>query len=184
MLRTRISVAGSTAGVGVITHHWLATPDSAGAAAVRSAIDTWLGAIKGQCSTTTVFTFFEPLEVVDPASGATTSTLSVASLTHTGTNAGQQLPWQSQWLVRWRTGVYVGGREVRGRTFIPGPTVNGQLSGIPTSAAITALDTASTTLANDATAALAVWSKARGVAENVSAASTWNRFASLRSRRD
>jgi hypothetical protein len=184
MLRSRINIAGVATGGGVITQHWLASEDGAGALAVRTALNTWLTAVKSQVHTTCVFTVFEPLEVIDPATGQVSGTLPITTMTHVGASTTEQQPRAIQALVRWFTGVYVGGREIRGRTFIPGITEGGNDAGVPASALMTNLDSAANTLASDSSAKLAVWSKARGQAVDVVSAATWNQFAVLRSRRD
>lgn len=59
------------------------------------------------------------------------------------TNGGDPLPFATQALVRYDTGVYVRGRRLRGRSFIPGYTETDQTSGVgPAAAFITGLNTA------------------------------------------
>lgn len=100
-------------------------------------------------------------------------------------------PLSTQGLVRWSTGLIVGGRRLRGRTNVPGVTETGTQSGRPTTTYTGVLQAA----ANDLVAAdvgLAVWSRPNdeanppkgGAAAAVTGASVWDQWAVLRSRRD
>lgn len=184
MLRTRVALTGPVSGAAVITQHWLSSDDSAGVTAARAALSTWLTAVAGQCHTSLGFSLEPEVDVVDPNTGQVTGVLTAAALNVSGTNAGDLLPLATQWLCRWRTDDFVGGREVRGRTFIPGPTRNGALNGQPTTAAIAALNAANATLVGDSAAGFAVWSRKLLSAHDVSSGSAWSKFAVLRSRRD
>jgi hypothetical protein len=99
-----------------------------------------------------------------------------------GTNTEEELPFTSQLLVQFRTGVYVEGRERRGRMYLPGLTELDNENGRPTGAIQSGI-------ANDATALaehnppLCVYTPAKGAAV-VSGVSVWNQWAILRSRRD
>jgi hypothetical protein len=100
-----------------------------------------------------------------------------------GSAAGDPLPRATQGLIRWHTGVYVGGREVRGRTFVPGPTETFS-TGAPTATYLTTAQTAVTNLLASVSADLHVWSKAHTVTYPATSGDPWNDWAVLRSRRD
>lgn len=102
------------------------------------------------------------------------------------TSTEQPLPWTTQALFRLRTGVFVNGRELRGKVFIPGNTENRSLDGVPDNAWQTLLN-GNWTFAFGGLAgsnAVQVWSPTHGVADNVQSATVWEQWASLRSRRD
>lgn len=120
---------------------------------------------------------------LDAATGELTGTEEVAGSNGQGDIAGEWLPPATQVLVQWRTGTFVNGRELRGRTFIPGVFQNANDNGVLSSTVRTALSTA---IAGWLTAGPVplIWSRAHLVSSLVSSASVWNQFAVLRSRRD
>jgi hypothetical protein len=127
------------------------------------------------------------VEEVDPATGLITDVFQQTSLSFAGSNASDPVPWASQVLTRWRTGVYVGGREVRGRTYWPGCVEPQVVGGVLAPAAITAYDLVwSTHLADPDVAAAGdrvIYSPKNLGAFNVNAGQTWNQMAVQRSRR-
>lgn len=107
-----------------------------------------------------------------------------------GTAGGQALPRATQALVQWRTGVYIAGRELRGRLFLPcfveDASNDGVLDGTAKSAIEDALDIL---LGIDLgtqgfNGSLSVWSRTHGTHETVQSFSVSDQFAVLRSRRD
>lgn len=101
-----------------------------------------------------------------------------------GTDDSDPLPPATQCLVRLRTGVFVAGREVRGRIFIPSGGEALSVGGKPGGGRLTELQTAVGGLVGDINSTLVVFSRTHGVAPPVSSGSVWNQFAVLRSRRD
>jgi len=101
-----------------------------------------------------------------------------------GVDDSDPLPPQTQMLVRWRTGQFSNGREVRGRTFIPSAGEATSFLGAPTASRVAALAAAANTLVTDTSAQLVVWSRTHQVAFPVDSSSVWSKFATLRSRRD
>lgn len=103
------------------------------------------------------------------------------------TGSGARQPLVVQGLVRLRTGAYVGGREIRGKVFLPGTTDANDTDGVPSTAYQTAMNTAFQNLVSSSLAAtvpLLVWSPTKGQAAQVTQVSTWAQWAILRSRRD
>jgi hypothetical protein len=113
--------------------------------------------------------------------GDVISVASIGSLGGSGLAGGEQMPAATQGLVRWRTGQYVGGREIRGRTFIPAPTES-HGSSVPNTEYLQDIAGAAAGLV--AMPEFVIWSKQNGLAPGVTAASVWNQWAVLRSRRD
>jgi hypothetical protein len=102
--------------------------------------------------------------------------------TQTGTNTAESIPLASQGLIRWGTGIYVGARQVRGRTFIPGlaSTAIGNDGQMNSSAQ------GQLTLMGNGLIALGlqIASKKNNLFYDVASCSTWDQFAVLRTRRD
>lgn len=102
-----------------------------------------------------------------------------------GTAGGAPLPPATQGLLRLRTGVIVRNRVLQGKIFLPGVPVSFSSDGIPSTAYRTAYDTAAGGLISNA---LTIYSRPRGGLPGsggaVGSASTWSKFAVLRSRRD
>jgi hypothetical protein len=94
------------------------------------------------------------------------------------------LPAATSLLIRWRTGQYASGKEIRGRTNIPGICESLSTNGTPDPALITTWQTRATALLSSANARHVVWSKKNGGACVTSSASPWTQWAILRSRRD
>lgn len=123
---------------------------------------------------------------IDPATGQTTAVYPVAPQSGGGSAAGEANPWATQGLIRWRTGQFVAGREVRGRTFLPATVEPQNTEGVPGTGFITIVNTAATAFLTAAGGGggLVVYSRAHGQAADVSQFSTWNQWAQLRTRRD
>lgn len=122
------------------------------------------------------------VEQFDPATGQTTGIVGGAPLIVGGTWGTAQSPPGTALVLRWRTGQYINGREVRGRTFWSGCGDFGDAAGLVPSSIITDAqgaqgDYLSTTLP-------AVYSPTNGTTRVISDASTWNMFGLIRSRRD
>lgn len=98
-----------------------------------------------------------------------------------GTDSADPLPPSVQGLIQWRTGVYVGGREIRGRTFIGCLTETSNTNGVPPSGTIAAWTGYATTMLGSA---LAVYSPTKHQWASVASGNAWGQFAVLRSRRD
>lgn len=122
------------------------------------------------------------VDVVNSTTGQITSTVQTTSASGSSSAAGEALPWATQGLIRWRTGVYSGGREIRGRTFLPGMLESNSF-GIPLASWTTPMQGVVNALIADANSTLIVWSrKNQGFAPVVSG-SVWQQWAVLRSRR-
>ncbi|HKZ21570.1 MAG TPA: hypothetical protein VJQ57_15875 [Acidimicrobiia bacterium] len=92
----------------------------------------------------------------------------------------------TQALIQWLTSSIIGGRRLRGRTFVPGLPQTAISTGSLASGIRTAIDTAADALVSSG-AGLQVWHRpqngAGGSAVAVSAASVWSEFAVQRGRR-
>jgi len=167
---------------------WLSTMhfDEAGGTAQQcvNAVGTFWAAVDAFIDSEVDWETEVDVEQVNPVNGQVTGLVSTTRANATGGVTGEALPVASQGLMRWRTGVFVAGREIRGRTFIPGLTELANDNGRPVAAAISGFNSAAIGLITDANSVFQIWSKANGQAQNVSAGSAWSEFAILRSRRD
>lgn len=187
MYRTRVVLTGVAGSPYYLTAHFVATGGTA-----QQAADAWMTFVAGATSGTgggypapAVLTSDGNVDLIDPATDTITGSLSVTQRTFQGSGSADTLPPATQLLVRWRTGNYVGGREIRGRTFIPllAETSSDQ-QGRPIPAVTSGFDTRGAALIADPNSQHCVYSKKNGVWEITSGASTWSQFAVLRSRRD
>lgn len=185
MLRVITEITGGSGGPQWSTMHFGGTTEGEAAAAALAAAAFWADL---QDTLTAAYQFHFDGEVyrVDPATNQILEVFLTAGWDRDGTKAGETLPWATQGLVRWRTGTYVAGRELRGRTFIPGWLESESGGGVPSPAAVAAMNAAGLQFLTSAAPAggAVVYSPTHGVASAISAAQAWDRWAVLRSRRD
>ena len=120
----------------------------------------------------------------DLSSGNPIGVFATSEAPMTSSGGGDALPWGTQGLIRWRTGAFVGGHEIRGRTFIPALTEGHNTAGRPASTLITILNNAASALISDATCELLVYSPTKSATATVVTGTAWSEWAQLRSRRD
>lgn len=123
------------------------------------------------------------VDVVDPITGNITASLTVAGGGMNGADASDPLPYFTQGLLRWNTGVYVSGRQVIGHTYLPGQTEGGSTNGRPISGLKSLWLAAGNALRNDTGNSFGVWSRKNGTFNECSGVATGLDFAVLRSRR-
>ena len=104
--------------------------------------------------------------------------------TGNGASAVEILPFATQAVVRLLTGTFIGGRQLRGRIFVPGLSESSATAGSVTGASAATITAAANALLGAAGPDLAVWSRVNATVEPVSGVSTWSQFGVLRSRRD
>lgn len=122
---------------------------------------------------------------VESSTNEIVGVVTVPATGQTGTASGTMLPRQTQALVRLLTGAFSGGRQVRGRVFVPGLAVGAiGATGQVASGTLAALNTAYATYLSALGPGAVVFSRKNGTAVPIIAASTWGEFATMRSRRD
>jgi hypothetical protein len=168
---------------------WVSTMYSSGisqaeADAFVAAVGAFWGAVDALMNTGVTWATEAEVEIVDPITGDITGTLVTTPQTGAGATVTELLPRIAQAVVRWRTGIFVAGREVRGRTFIPGLTELANTTGQLTPATQTTIQTAADTLNGVVGPTLNIWSRTHGVTHPVATASVWSQFSYLGSRRD
>lgn len=124
--------------------------------------------------------------IIETTTGQPVGVATVDPYTAPGGNVNDMLPRTTQCLIRWDTGVFLNGRQVRGRTFIPGMCENfNDDGGIPNAAFIAGVaETATALLEEPGNPQLVVWSRSTSTAQLVTGAAVWTQWAVLKSRRD
>jgi hypothetical protein len=120
---------------------------------------------------------------IDVASGNPVQTFLTTQDAVVTTSGSAEAPVATQGLISWRTGFYLGAREVRGRTFIPGVPQSSLGDGVPAAGYLAALTSAKTGLIANI-ADFGIYSHAHHVFATAISGTPWNQWATLRSRRD
>lgn len=125
--------------------------------------------------------------VINDATGDIIAIESGVGPTGAGTATFDPLPYQTQGLVNWLTGTFVAGRQLRGKTYVPGLTENANdASGIMTTAARDVIAAAATALvaASSVPGPLRVFSRKNLTSATVGSFVAPTKWAVMRSRRD
>lgn len=155
------------------------------AQSAANAVGGFWGAVDAVMATTITWSTEPEVVTIDDATGSPTAVDQTTPTTGTGASATQQLPRASQGLIRWRTGVFIGAKEIRGRCFLPGLTESGNaVDGQLEAATVATLNAAATAYIATVGVSPHVYSRAHATSAPISAGSAWNQFATLRSRRD
>jgi hypothetical protein len=127
---------------------------------------------------------------IDENDGSLTGASATTTTAVAFTSSGEPLPFATQGLIRWTTGVVVNGRFLKGKTFVPAFTETNSTGGAPTAATLSSMSTAAQNLMADANSTLVVWHRETapgagdGEAVFVTGHTEWAKWAVLRSRRD
>lgn len=182
MLRIRTVTTG-VAGAPFYTNLYFGTALGT-AAQAHAAVTAFWTSMRDFISSSLTMRVEGEIAIIDSDTGEQTGSASVTGTTVTGAQATNNLPPATQGLIRWRTGNFVGGRRLQGRTFIPGVTVALSSNGEPSGDYIAKMQDSANALIAAASVDLLIFSKTKFVAQPVLSASPWSRFAVLRSRRD
>jgi hypothetical protein len=162
---------------------WFYGSGGSGQSAADAAGVFW-GAIDNYMKSTVTWSGAPEIEEVLMETGELTGLIAVTPHTGTGGSSAEMGPIGTQALIKWRTGVFLGGREVRGRTFVPGLSED---SNDPTGAVgvttRTALDTAAAALISDASSVFGVYSRTNRAMYAAASGTTNTSWSFLRSRR-
>lgn len=182
MLRVRVVWNGIGGTPYLTTHYFVGTTQTEADDAVTATGNFW-GALDNVLDSGMSWATDPEVTVIDFVSGAPLGAFTTTPVVGTGSVSSNALGFALQGLIRWRTGVFVGGREIRGRTFVPGITATGGGDGVPAAATITAMNNAATAFIAATPSVLVVWSRQHGQDEPATSGSAWTQFAVLRSRR-
>jgi hypothetical protein len=123
------------------------------------------------------------VDTLDPSTGETTDQEAVTPWTKTGSDTTDPLPWQTQGVIHWNTGTFVGGRQVRGKIFVPGLAAQQGSGGVPSSGCKTALLAAGNAY-RLYDVAPCVWSRKHHQTYSIASVTVDQNWAFLASRRD
>jgi hypothetical protein len=185
MLRLTIEWTGMTGAPYYTTLHFGGSTLGEAGTAVTTVM-AWLNLVDSSISNQLTANIQDDVYQVDVATGLVINSFPVVSAAVPMANVAEPLPHYTQVLHRLRTGVYVAGRELRGRLFLPGIVEADSINGIPAAPLLTYLASSwnSTFGAMASSNTVQVYSPTHHQAENVQNMSLWSQFALLRSRRD
>lgn len=157
------------------------TPDST---IVQNAMSAFYNEYADHCNGSVSFTLEPEYREFTPATGQTTFVAGYSSVTpwtQVGTSSPTSMPDQTALLVRWKTGTWVNGRQVTGRTYLPYPSQSTG-GGAPSNTVVNDITAQANTLI--AAIDLCIWSRTAGAVYPITSASVWTEYAVQRRRRD
>jgi hypothetical protein len=160
--------------------------DSTSAGAYQAAMLIFWGDLQNAIRADANVEMLNPIPIVSSLTGQVVDVAVGDGGTVDFADSADPLPTANQLLVQLHTGVFVGGREIRGRMFIPYMTEAANTGGKTTSAAKNAVTDALDDM-NDishANGAFVVYSPTHHRFEYVSGYTVWDQWAVMRSRRD
>lgn len=182
LFRVRTAITGGPGGSELSTQYFNAASGTEQQAA--DAVRAFWQALNNYIHSAYTLTVEPLVYSIDSTTGLATSTAGTTTSQVFGTDGNDPLPPATQGVVRAHTGLFIAGRELTGKLWVPGPTEAKNTTGIPTGAYLTAVDAAAATLASGANYEWVIWSRKHFQFFDVTSASTWNKWGVLRSRRD
>lgn len=182
MWRVRTSATGIQGGSWLSTMYFNAAGGTA--AQAHAAVVTFWTSMKPYVSSNVQMVVEGDVFTVDSATDNVVAVTAVTPVVILGTSSSTPTAAATQPLAQLLTGVYVGGRQIRGRLFLWGATVAAVLNAGTATVYKTAVDAILATLVATPNADWVVYSRKNGVFSAVSSAVVWQELAVLRSRRD
>nr|CRY97441.1 hypothetical protein [uncultured prokaryote] len=184
MIRLRVLTTG-VAGTPGYSNFYFGGDTTADATDARTRVLAFYTAIKGHFGNTVSWQVDTDVPVIDTVTGNILEVLTVAAGSAQGSGSGTLIPLVAQIMVRLKTGVFDGGRQIQGRLNLS-YAVDDVLttSGAVGTIVRTPLDAAANTLIGTGANRWGIYSRKAEAFVPISTASTWSSFASLRSRRD
>jgi hypothetical protein len=190
VMRVRSDWTGGAGTPYVSTMYFAGTGALLAQDAVNAVVAFWNG-IGDRIAAVTDVSVSPEVFVVNEVNGETTALHNTTPGTVTTTAAGEVMATAVQGLVRWTTGTYLNGRQIRGRQFLPSPTETDSTTGRPSSTYVTDVNANAATLVG--LGILGVWRRPKFNAEGTltrdgafilaNGSSCWTEWAVLRSRR-
>ncbi len=148
-------------------------------------LDMW-GALTNLIEDGVTATMINPIPIIDVTTGQVVDVAVGDGGSAAMADSGDPLPPMTNGLMQFHTGTFVGGREIRGRSFVPYPTEAANTGGGPNSTYKTAVLNAFDAMngSGGANGAFCIYSRAHHRFEYVSSMTIWDKWGSLRSRRD
>jgi len=173
---------------GVQGSPWLSTMYFLGSGGTEqqaaTAVGVFWGAVDARMASNVAWATEAEVVTIDSTDGQPTAVTATTPSSGAGASGSTLLPIVTQGLLRWRTGFFIAGRELRGRTFIPGLTENDNDVGIPNGSITGTVDPIAATLIGSANAELVIFSRTHFDFAVVSSGTMWTSWAELKSRRD
>lgn len=193
-VRYRVELAGLVGGPGVSTFFADSTAAGYDDQGYVDAVDAFLSGVAVLTHSSITWTGESTVDYLDVASGEITGQNTVANFVVVGTNNNEVLAPTTQGLVKWVTGVYRDGRQILGKTFLPGPTIDlSENPGVPVAGYLGGV-LAQAMLYSGAGIGASVYSRPRKGTESKPARAgainpivipvVWSKWAVLRGRRD
>ena len=160
---------------------------SAAGGTAQQAADAWRAFLAPSSTvygTGLVFQAMSDVSLLDPVTGNITGTTPVTVSSMSMIGGTTPLPAATQGLIRYRTGQYLNGREIRGRFNIPWQSESDSTLGVPDSTWQSTWNTRAAALITGGTKVHAVYSPKNHCWATTTGASAWSQWAILRSRRD
>lgn len=181
--RVRTLMTGGSGAAQVNTMFFDASGGLTAQDAATAASDFWF-AIRSNISSQYQMTGDTNVEEIDTITGQAIGATAVSVPSFFGTDSGDPLPWATQGLCQLNSGIFINGRQQKGRIFVPGATEPANALGVPVTGYRTALLGALAPLISGITFKLMVYSRKNHVASQVTGANVWTKWALLKSRRD
>lgn len=145
-------------------------------------LETFWEAIDSLLGNDVVYNFDGVIERFDVSTGQTITTYTRPAWAGSGTGSSDLGPSGTCLVFQWRTGSYINGRELRGRSYISGiPDLSGADGLVSSGTISTANAAASAYAAGDLPG---IYSPTHADAATFNVGTVWNRFGLMRSRRD
>lgn len=183
MYRVRCQLSGSLITGPAVSTFWF---DQAGGTAQQAvtAVQAFWESLDNHVQESINIASEPDVAFVDETTGETTGYITTTPFSDAGETAQANTSRDTQGIVQLRTGTFVGGKEVRGRIFIPGVPAGDVTNGMPASGYKTALTTAGDALVANATSLWVVYSRVHHDMYPVAGTTVPSYFGSLRTRRD
>lgn len=184
-MRVRTVFTGLPGSPYLNTAYWVSAANDATSAqqAVDAMRDFW-AAVASNITSGGTWTVEGDVPVLESTTGDIVRANAVTLRSGATTLSAEPLPAATQGLIRLNTTVFVGGRRILGRWFVPLPGENANVNALPSSLYISGINTALATLTSAPVPDLVVWSRKNGSFHAVSTAAVRPMWAVLRSRRD
>lgn len=183
MLRVRTVFSGVQGAPWLSTAYFSGADTQTGANAAVAAIGAFWGTLDNRIDSRVTWATQVEVSQLDVA-GNLTGSFTTTPQTGTGGGAGAPAPIATQGLIVWRTGTFIGGRELKGKTFVPGVTTSDITNGLPNATYLANLNAAAATLNAVTAPDLVIWSRKNSSTSTVSSGTAGVQFAVMRSRRD
>jgi hypothetical protein len=180
LFRVRTAISGATGGPQLATHYFDTSVGTAQDAA--DAVHGLWQDLRTYISNTFTMTIEPLVYTVDVASGLATGLTGVSGASSTGSDGSDAMSPFTQGLISWHTGVFLSGRELIGRTFIPAPCESQSVAGAPSTNYQSNVLAAGVNMLS-AVSNLVVYSRAHHTQSPVTSYGTPSQWSVLKSRR-